>query len=135
MAHHPSTPDTEADRFLADESKRQSSPRQDISESTSQNSAILQKAVPLARNVESGRDSSLEGASSRGIRDNDGQNDEQSPLLPPRTSDEVGALPNFPGVMSPGSSSSGDAWNHDNGKREPSKSSWYLFLLTISFAG
>jgi solute carrier family 45 protein 1/2/4 len=61
--------------------------------------------------------------------------DEQSPLLPPRTSDDVGHVPSLSTVMSPTPSSQGEAWNADSGKKEASRSSWYLLLLTISIGG
>lgn len=61
--------------------------------------------------------------------------DEQSPLLPARLSDDVGHVPPLSTVMSPDSSSQGEAWNADSGKNEESKSSWYLLLLTISIGG
>lgn len=61
--------------------------------------------------------------------------DEQSPLLPARGSEDVGHVPSLSTVMSPDDSSQGEAWNADAGKQEQSKSSWYLFLLTISIGG
>lgn len=61
--------------------------------------------------------------------------DEQSPLLPARTSDEIGKVPALPDVMSPDDSSGESPWDADTGTKEQSKSSWYLFLLTISLGG
>jgi solute carrier family 45 protein 1/2/4 len=59
--------------------------------------------------------------------------DEQSPLLPARTSDDVGHVPSLSTVMSPDSvSSTGEGYVDSS---EKSKSSWYLFLLTISIGG
>ncbi|CAK3835869.1 General alpha-glucoside permease [Lecanosticta acicola] len=61
--------------------------------------------------------------------------DEQSPLLPPRTSEEIGKVPALSGVTSPDESSGEVSWDGDIGSKEESKSSWYLFLLTISLGG
>jgi solute carrier family 45 protein 1/2/4 len=129
MAHQPVASDIEAEQFASHGDTSQTSSHTDTTRSTSHNSAAVHAIPTQTKNVQFGRASSLE------IRQGDGVNDEQSPLLPARTSDDVGAVPHLPSVMSPGSSSGEDGWNIDTGRREPSKSSWYLFLLTISFAG
>ncbi|KXT01887.1 hypothetical protein AC578_2171 [Pseudocercospora eumusae] len=59
---------------------------------------------------------------------------EQSPLLPPRASEERGSISTFSAVNSPDRSDS-ETWNAEQGTREESKSSCYLFLLTLSFLG
>ncbi|SMQ53506.1 unnamed protein product [Zymoseptoria tritici ST99CH_3D7] len=130
MAHRSPTSDTETKRSDTHSDTRTSS-QTDATPKGSSDSAIQH----TTNKVKSGRDPRLERASSHEIREGDGVNDEQSPLLPARTSDDVGAVPHLQGVMSPGSSSGEDGWNVDTGKREASKSSWYLLFLTISFAG
>ncbi|KAM3417547.1 General alpha-glucoside permease [Cercospora zeina] len=67
----------------------------------------------------------------------DGKNDvlnEQSPLLPARTSDDEGKVPHLPSIFSDDRRSS-DSWNAEEGAHEESKSSWYLLALTIAFGG
>ncbi|KAI5365402.1 putative major facilitator superfamily, MFS transporter superfamily [Septoria linicola] len=59
---------------------------------------------------------------------------EQSPLLPPRTSEDDGELPYLPGIFSPDQSSN-KSWDAEEGAHEESKSSWYLLALTVAFGG
>lgn len=62
----------------------------------------------------------------------DGKMNEQSPLLGPRTSEDVGQLPPLQSVLSPGSSGS---WNAGEETRQETKSSRYLMLLTVVIGG
>lgn len=59
---------------------------------------------------------------------------EQSPLLPPRTSQDDGKLPYIPGIFSPDRDSA-ESWDAEEGTRQESKNSWYLLALTVAFAG
>lgn len=60
---------------------------------------------------------------------------ESSPLLLPRKSEEVEALPPLAEVFSPDESSGESSWDVDMGTKEESKSTVYMILLTISFLG
>ncbi|EME42905.1 hypothetical protein DOTSEDRAFT_72368 [Dothistroma septosporum NZE10] len=60
---------------------------------------------------------------------------ESSPLLLPRKSEEVEALPPLAEVFSPDESSGESSWDVDMGTKEESKSTGYMMLLTISFLG
>jgi hypothetical protein len=67
------------------------------------------------------------------LRQEEGKVNEQSPLLGPRGNagmEEVRPLSLSP-LQSP---ESGDSWDAE-GNREESKSSWYLFLLTLALGG
>ncbi|PIA91643.1 General alpha-glucoside permease [Cercospora beticola] len=67
----------------------------------------------------------------------DGKNDalnEQSPLLPARTSEDDGKVPHLPSIYSEDRRSS-ESWTAEEGTHEKSKSSWYLLALTIAFGG
>lgn len=57
---------------------------------------------------------------------------EQSPLLLPRTSREIEGDKQ---VISPLSSDQSDQWDADAEEDEETKSSWYLFLLTLGGLG
>lgn len=60
---------------------------------------------------------------------------EQSPLLMPRTSQELyGAAKVVSPLESPGNTSSDDMWDED-ANIQKTKSSWYLFLLTLGGLG
>ena len=70
-------------------------------------------------------------------REPDGIN-EQSPLLPPRASEDVEPIPPLDGVFSPSESSSNSLLAVTSVLERNShetKSSWYLFLLTLSMFG
>ena len=60
---------------------------------------------------------------------------EQSPLLPARTSADVGPLPPLESVFSP--SDSDNTWHVDDFTEhgQETRSSWYLFLLTLCMLG
>ncbi|KAK3716801.1 hypothetical protein LTR37_006151 [Vermiconidia calcicola] len=60
---------------------------------------------------------------------------EQSPLLPARTSADVGPLPPLERVFSP--SDSDNTWHADDSTEygQETRSSWYLFLLTLCMLG
>ncbi|KAK5133164.1 hypothetical protein LTR08_008100 [Meristemomyces frigidus] len=67
------------------------------------------------------------------IKAEDERPNEASPLLGPRTSEDVGHLPPLQDVISPGSDASG--WNPEEQSRQDTKSPWYLFLLTLGIGG
>ena len=62
---------------------------------------------------------------------------EQSPLLPPRTSEEIEDVPPLDAVFSPSGSEGGNSWVADaqDSLRQETKSNWYLFLLTLAMGG
>lgn len=57
---------------------------------------------------------------------------ESSPLLRARASEDVGPLPPLSNLTSPRSD---ESWDVEGGLEQESKSSWYMFLLTLSIAG
>ncbi|KAK4543151.1 hypothetical protein LTR36_005929 [Oleoguttula mirabilis] len=67
------------------------------------------------------------------IKGEDGRLHEASPLLGPRMSADIGHLPPLQHVLSPGSDVS--EWNPDEEMGQETKSTWYLFLLTLGIGG
>ena len=68
-------------------------------------------------------------------REQDGVN-EQSPLLPPRGSEDIEPLPQLESIRSPSDTSSNwAAAAQVDHEQEETRSSWYLFLLTLSISG
>lgn len=58
---------------------------------------------------------------------------EDSPLLAARRSEDVDTIPTLSAAASLASSET--AWMEDDAGREQTRSSWYLFLLTLSIGG
>lgn len=65
------------------------------------------------------------------LKEENGQN-EQSPLLAPKRSEDAPSLPPLAGVMSPDHE---DPWEDGLDPKPETKSSWYLILLTLSIGG
>lgn len=86
------------------------------------------KLVSFDQNVSSQDRSSSERTHPRGSTDKYKEQDESSPLLAPN-SEGIESPPSFDNVHSPLSS---DDWD---GAAEESKSSGYLFLLTLAIGG
>ncbi|KAK0827255.1 hypothetical protein LTR03_016914 [Friedmanniomyces endolithicus] len=66
------------------------------------------------------------------LKREDGFMNEQSPLLVPRRSEDVGYLPPLSNVLSPDEN---EDWNEEEDAMRDTKSTGYLFLLTLAIGG
>ncbi len=66
------------------------------------------------------------------LKREDGFMNEQSPLLAPRPSEDVGYLPPLSSVLSPDEN---EDWNEEEDALQDTKSTGYLFLLTLAIGG